>query len=80
MAHSKPKGDVLWRKPKSKISSKPIAYSPTATSDLIVLLVQDGCTIRELKSKINYDSDAKDIIQKYIDLGYGDYIAKEYFK
>lgn len=27
MAYSKPKGNVSWTKPKSKINSKPIAYS-----------------------------------------------------
>lgn len=80
MAYSKPKGDVEWYKPKSKINSRPIAYSPKATSDLIVLLAEDGCTIKELKDKINYDEEAKAIIQKYIDLGYGELIAKDYFK
>lgn len=80
MTYSEPKGDVEWCKPKSKINSRPIAYSPKSTSDLIVLLAEDGCTIQELKDKINYDEEAKVIIQKYIDLGYGDLIAKDYFK
>lgn len=79
MAYSKPKGDVEWYKPKSKINQRPIAYSPKAVSDLIVLLVEDGCTIKELKDKINYDEEAKTIIQKYIDLGYGNLIAEDYF-
>ena len=64
MAYSKPKGNVSWTKPKSKINSKPIAYSTKSVSDLIVLLSADGCTINELKGKINYDNEAKDIIQK----------------
>lgn len=80
MAYNKPKGDVLWYKPKSKANLKPIAYSTKATSDLIAVLSKDGCTIVELKDKINYDNEAKDIIQKYIDLGYGGLIARDYFK
>ena len=80
MAYNKPKGDVSWVSPKSKINSKPIAHSTKAVSDLIVLLSADGCTINELKDKINYDNEAKDIIQKYIDLGYGELIAKDYFR
>lgn len=80
MAYSKPKGDVEWCKPESKINQRPIAYSPKSTSDLVALLAKDGCTIKELKDKINYDEEAKAIIQKYIDLGYGELIAKDYFK
>lgn len=80
MAYSKPKGDVLWNIPKVKTNSKPIAYSTTATSDIIAVLAEDGCTIKQLKNKINYDEEAKDIIQKYIDLGHGELIAKDYFK
>jgi hypothetical protein len=80
MAYSKPKGDVTWYKPNSKFNTRPIAYSPKSTSDLIVLLAKDGCFIKELKNKINYDEEAKTIIQKYIDLGYGNLIAKDYFK
>ena len=59
---------------------RPIAFSTTATSDLIVILAEDGCTIEELKDKIIYDIEAKEIIQKYIDLGYGKLVAKDYFK
>ena len=80
MAYSKPKGDVLWYIPKGKTSPKPIAYSTTATSDIIAVLAEDGCTIKQLKNKINYDEEAKDIIQKYIDLGHVELIAKDYFK
>ena len=79
MAYNKSKGDVSWTNPQSKINSKPIVYSTKAVSDLIVLLLADGCTIKELKDKINYDNEAKDIIQKYIDLGYGELIAKRLF-
>lgn len=80
MGYHKPKGDVFWFKPKGKLNSRPIAYSTVATNDLIVLLAKDGYTFKELKEKINYDGDAKNILQKYIDLGYGDYVAKKYIK
>ena len=80
MAYNKSKGDVPWTNPQSKINSKPIVYSTKAVSDLIVLLSADGCTINKLKGKINYDNEAKDIIQKYIDLGYGESMAKDYFR
>ena len=59
---------------------RPIAFSTTATSDLIALLAEDGCTIEELKDQIVYDIEAKEIIQKYIDLGYGKLIAKDCFR
>lgn len=80
MAYSKPKGDVSWCKPKSKINSKPIAYSTVATNDLIVILSQMYDTIEDIYKAINYDQEAKEIMKKYIDLGYGNYIARDYFK
>lgn len=80
MAYSKPKGDVSWHKPKSKINSKPIAYSTVATNDLIVILSQMYDTIEDIYKAINYDQEAKEIMKKYIDLGYGNYIARDYFK
>lgn len=68
---------VLWHIPGKK---KPIATSTRATSDLIVALAADGGTIRDVYAQINYDVDAKAIMQKYIELGYGDIIAKEWFR
>lgn len=73
----KSKGDVEWRVPKRKT---PIAYSTRATSDLIVVLSQESETITDVYNAINYDQEAKDILKKYIDLGYGNEIAKEWFK
>lgn len=73
----RPKGDVAYHLPKKK---KPIAYSTKATSDLIAVLAQDYETISDVYNAINYDQDAKDVLQKYIDLGYGDVIAKEWFR
>ena len=76
-----PKGwnssDVRWFVPKKK---KPIAYSTTATSDLIALLSQEHKTIQEVHDAINFDQEAKKVLQSYIDAGYGGQIAKEWFK
>lgn len=71
------KGNVEWRIPKRKT---PIAYSTKATNDLIVTLAQDYETITDVYNAVNYDQDAKDILQKYIALGYGNEIAREWFK
>ena len=71
------KGDVIYTVPNKK---KPIAYSTRATSDLIVLLAQDCETITDVYNAINYDQDAKDVLNKYIELGYGDVIAREWFR
>lgn len=77
MAKTKSKGDVSWTVPKRK---KPIAYSTKATSDLIAVLAQEYETITDVYNAINYDVEAKEILQKYIDLGYGNQIAREWFK
>lgn len=74
---NKSKGDVHWMIPKKK---RPIAYSTKATSDLIILLSNDYTTIQKVHDAINYDQDAKDILQKYIDAGYGDQVASIFFK
>ena len=73
----KPKGDVEWYAPNKK---KPIAWSTTATSDLIVALAQENETITDVCNAVNYDLDAELILQQYIDLGYGNEIAREWFK
>lgn len=68
---------MAWRIPKRKT---PVAYSTKATSDLIVALSQDYETIADVHNAINYDQNAKSILQKYIDFGYGNKIAREWFK
>lgn len=73
----KSKGNVDWRIPKRKT---PIAYSTKATNDLIVALSQDYETIADVYNAVNYDQDAKDVLQKYIDFGYGNEIARKWFK
>ena len=77
MSKTKRKGDVHWHIPNKK---KPIAYSTVATSDLIGLLSEDFETIQDVYNAINYDQKAREILQIYIDLGYGNEIAAEWFK
>lgn len=69
--------DVKWRVPKKK---KPIAYSTKATSDLIVALSKENKTIKDVQAAISLDQEAIKILQKYIDEGYGDTIAQNFFK
>ena len=71
------KGDIEWTIPNRK---KPIAYSTTATSDIIVALAQIYDTIEEVCKAIIYDLEGKAIMQKYIDYGYGKVIARNWFK
>lgn len=71
------KGDVLWYAPGRK---KPIAYSTRAASDLIVLLAEEGGTIIELKQRINYDMEAKAVLQAYIDRGFGNVEGRKWFR
>ena len=73
-----PSHDVVWFAPNSKTI---IAYSTRAASDFIEALVDDNPakTISEIRNMINYDEEAKRVLQKYIDSGFGDDIASEHF-
>ena len=77
MGQCKSKGDVSWYLPNRKT---PIAYSTKAASDIIVVLAADGGTIQDVYDSIIYDREAREILKKYIDKGYGNVIAKEFFK
>ena len=78
MAKRSRKGDVEWYVPGRKT---PIAYSTKATSDLIaVLALEHGGTIHEVQAHITYNQEAKAVLQAYIDRGYGEQIAAEWFK
>lgn len=70
--------DVEWYLPGKK---NPIAYSTVATSDLIEALSEQypNATISQLMPAINYDVDAKKVVQQYIDAGYGDQVAYDWF-
>ena len=69
--------DVSWAVPNRK---RAIGYSTKATSDLIVLLSQDGSTIQEVYDKINFDVDGKKVLQEYIRRGYGNIVARDWFR
>ena len=71
------KGNVMWTIPNRK---KVIGYTTKATSDLIVLLAETNETIEDCYNAINYDKDGKEILKKYIDLGYGNIIARKWFR
>lgn len=70
--------DVEWGVPGKKT---PIAYSTVAASDLIEALAEDNpsATIKDLLGKVTYDEEAKKVLQQYIDAGYGDQVANEWF-
>ena len=70
--------DVEWHIPGKKT---PIAYSTVATSDGIEVMADENptATISELKGLIKYDADAKKVLQQYIDAGYGNQVANEWF-
>lgn len=69
--------DVSWMVPNRK---RAIGYSTKATSDLIVVLSQDGSTIQEVYDKINFDVDGKRVLQEYIRRGYGKVVARDWFR
>lgn len=71
--------DVYWYAPGSKTV---VAYSTKAASDLIEALTQDypRATISEIQAVIPYDTEAKKVLQAYIDNGYGNEIASKHFK
>ena len=69
--------DVSWTVPNKK---RAIGYSTKATSDLIVLLSQDGSTIQEVYDKINFDVDGKKVLREYIRRGYGNIVARDWFR
>ena len=69
--------DVEWYFPDTK---KRIAYSTKACSDLIVELSKYHYRIKDVYSAIHYDREAKTILEIYIDMGFGDSIAGNYFK
>lgn len=68
--------NVEWYIPKKK---KPIAYSTKAASDLIVMLSKYYKTVSDVYAAINFDEEAKKVLQKYIDAGFGYATAKELF-
>ena len=76
MARKKIKGDVKCFVHGRK---RPIAYCTLSANQTIAVVSEDGCTIQEAYVRINYDHEAKDVLQKYIDLGHGGDKASDYF-
>lgn len=76
MAQRKNSKDVKWTVPNTK---KPLCYSTEATSHLIVALMEPSDTIQMLRNKIVYDVEAKEVLNMYIKVGYGNQIASEWF-
>ena len=70
--------DVYWYAPNKDIV---IAYSTVAASDLIEALASENpnMTISELHAAINYDVEAKKVLQAYIDNGFETTIASRCF-
>ena len=70
--------DVEWTAPSQK---RPVAYSTVSTSNGIEVMADEHptATIRELIDVITYDTDAKQVLQQYVDAGYGEQVANEWF-
>lgn len=66
---------VEWYFPNKK---RKFAESTVATSDLIELLSEQHLTVRDVYNAINYDTDAKEIVNKFIENGYGDFIMYDF--
>ena len=57
---------VEWCLPNKK---RPFTYSTKATSDLIEVLYNETGSIDETLAMINYDDDAKEILETYLKHG-----------
>lgn len=71
------RGDVYWYVLGRKT---PIAYSTKAASDLIVALGEDGATIQEIYDQINYDVEARAVLEKYIARGFCAIQVRKFFR
>lgn len=59
---------VQWTMPGKK---RPFTTTTVATSDLIVLMAEDGHTVDSAHDAINYDEEAKAVLVKFSEAGYG---------
>lgn len=69
--------DVYWYLPNRK---RPFAYSTKAVSDSIVVLAQEYRTIQEVYDHYNLHDEGKEILKAYIEKGYGNVTAADWFK
>lgn len=67
--------DVQWTLPHQK---RPFMGGTVATSDLIEILSTDNKTVLDVYNSINYDDEAKEILKKFIDAGYMNFIMKDF--
>lgn len=77
MSRRKIHENVYWYLPNKK---RPCAYTTKATSDLIVALAQTFETIQDVYDSITYDYEAKGVLQVYIEHGYDQCKASNFFK
>lgn len=77
MRKKKIQGDVGYYLPNKKIA---IACNTKATSDLIGILSEIFYSISDVQRAIFYDEKAIEILQIYIDNGYGETEASEFFQ
>ena len=69
------KGDVEWYFPDTK---KTFAHSTVATSDLIVTLSEQYIKTTDVYNAIDYDPEAKEIIKKFIDNGFSNFVFRDF--
>lgn len=60
---------VDWHLPGRK---RPFATTTKATSDLVVLLAGDGHTVDSAHAAVNYDPDARAVLEALSAAGHGD--------
>ena len=66
---------VCWCLPNTK---KAFAYSTVATSDLITVLSEKFLTVQDVYNAINYDNEAKEILNYFIQNGYRNYLLRDF--
>ena len=73
-----PSHDVEWTVPGYR---RPVAYSTVATSNSIGVMADDhpADTIAQLRDRFLYDAEARRVLDAYINNGYGDQTASEWF-
>ena len=75
MTYNNNKSDVSWYLPNNK---KAFAHSTIATSDLITVLSEEYLTIQDVYNAINYDNEAKEILNYFIQNGYRNYLLRDF--
>lgn len=66
---------VDWYFPMKK---RAFAHSTVATSDLITILSEEYLTTKDVYNAINYDDEAKEIVNKFIQEGYGNFLLRDF--